>query len=197
VNWDALVAIGTLALAFATFLSVLAALFGQRLLDWWRRPRLFIAFKREEPFCRYTKTNWHDGPRGGYWVRIDIANEGLSPAHGLRGRLVAVRTEGAQRPDMDPMALRWAGVPDHMGFDPVILARGEHEYLNVAYVVDGESSVYIPTFPGFAPGHPTQLEPHRQHQLNVAVFADDADPAVITLTIVYGDTIDALEVGLT
>lgn len=196
VNWDALAAVATLVLAFVAFLSVLVALFGQWVNERWRRPRLVMTFNRQDPFCRYTLVNWPGGARKAYWARVRVTNEGVSPALGLRGKLVAIRTDGTQRFDVDPMALRWAGVPDALGFDPIVLARGQHEYLNVAYVVQGESEIQIPTFPGFAPGHRTTLEPNREHKLEISVFADNAEPMTTALSMTYRGDVDTLDVSL-
>jgi hypothetical protein len=50
-----------------------------------------------------------------------------------------VTTDGAARRDVDPVQLRWAGLPRSGAFDPVDLRREQREYLNVLCQHDGDA----------------------------------------------------------
>ena len=165
-------------------LAVLVALFGWRLWDWLRRPQLRIIFEQAEPFCR--KTELSNG-RDGCWVRVRVENTGVEPARACVGKLTKTYSNGQVRQDMDPMQLRWCGVPDGRGFEPIHLARKQHEFLDVFLIVDGQAFLKVETFPpsDYAPGFPTALEKEVEHSVEIAVVADSADPAPYTLTVAY------------
>ena len=87
------------------------------------------------------------------WIRIGVENRGGGAARGCLGRLLTVSTDGQQRPDVDPVQLRWAGVPRSRAFDAIDLGRGQREYLNVLYLPN-RSDWHLVTFqdPDFDPG---------------------------------------------
>jgi hypothetical protein len=58
------------------------------------------------------------------------------------------------------MLLRWAGTFDWKGFEPVTLAPGQFEFLNVVRVGDGIPNVWIESLPD-APGFSKTLDAHR------------------------------------
>ena len=123
--------------AVATFLAVLvAALVALGYFDGLRGPRIHVTFADTEPWCR----RGSDGQGGGgLWIRLGIENRGAGPARGCVGRLISVTTDGEARPDVDPVQLRWAGLPRSRAFDPVDLRREQREYLNVLYLRDGDA----------------------------------------------------------
>jgi len=172
------------AAAVVTLLAVLVALFGWRMWDWLRRPQLRIIFEHAEPFCRKTElTNGRDG----YWVRVRVENTGVEPARACIGKLTRIYTDGQFRQDMDPMQLRWCGVPDKRGFEPIHLARKQREFLDVFRIVDGQPYLNVETFPpcDYAPGFPTSLEANVEHCVEITVVADNADPTAAMLTVTY------------
>ena len=101
--------VGTWAGAIATVLVVITtALVALGYFDGFRGPRLRLTFEATEPWCRQGKT---EGDGTALWVEVGVENLGASPARGCLGRLISVTTNGALRPDIDPVQLRWAGVP--------------------------------------------------------------------------------------
>ena len=101
--------VGTWAGAIATVLVVITTtLVALGYFDGFRGPRLRLTFEATEPWCRQGKT---EGDGTALWVRVGVENLGASPARGCLGRLISVTTNGALRPDVDPVQLRWAGVP--------------------------------------------------------------------------------------
>jgi len=86
-------------------------------------------------------------------------------------------------------------VPDARGFEPVTLQREQHEFLNVLFAVHNDGLI-IDTFPAFAPGFSTSLEPHKEHKLRIDVAADNANPTSMVLTMTYGGSFDTLAVGV-
>jgi hypothetical protein len=60
-------------------------------------------------------------------------------ARGCVGRLINVTTEVEVQADVDPVQLRWAGLPRSRAFDSVDLRREQREYLNVLYLRDGDA----------------------------------------------------------
>ena len=101
--------VGTWAGAIATVLVVITtALVALGYFDGFRGPRLRLTFEATEPWCRQGKTAGDDTA---LWVRVGVENLGVGPARGCLGRLISVTTNGAHRPDVDPVQLRWAGVP--------------------------------------------------------------------------------------
>jgi hypothetical protein len=170
--------VGTWAGAIATVLVVITtALVALGYFDGFRGPRLRLTFEATEPWCRQGKT---EGDGTALWVRVGVENLDAGPARGCLGRLISVTTNGALRPDVDPVQLRWAGVPRSRAFDPMDLRRDQREYLNVLCLADG-SRWRLVTFedPDFDPGFATDLPPaptipHRSPGLMAA-----ADPSVV------------------
>jgi hypothetical protein len=180
VDWDLVT--GAIA-AGVTFLAVVVALFGWRLNEWFRRPRLSITFEYASPWCRRTILK---GLKPGYWVRLRVRNDGTDPARSCIGKVTGVRTNGEVRHNIVPMQLRWCGVPDHRGFDPIHLAKNQDEFLNVLRLEGAEDIIHFETFQeNFAPGHCTCLDPLDTHQVEIAVVADNADPVMGSLEVQY------------
>lgn len=73
-----------------------------------RAPRVRVTFADTEPWCRVGRLA--DGGSA-LWVRLGVENVGRTAALGCVGRLIAVTTDGKLREDVDPVQLRWAGVP--------------------------------------------------------------------------------------
>ena len=180
--------------AAVTFLAVIVALFGQRMWERLRQPRLDITFDHAESFCR--EAPLCDG-RQSYWVRVKVQNRGKDPARACVGKLSKVYTGGRFRDDRDPLQLRWCGVPDHRGFEPIHLARTQHEFLNVFSIVQGVRHLRIETDPDYAPGFPKFLEEESEHRVEISVFADNAAPETITLTVAYNGDFAQLPNSLT
>jgi hypothetical protein len=121
------------------------------------------------------------------WVRVGVENLGASPARGCLGRLISVTTNGELRPDVDPVQLRWAGVPRSRAFDPMDLRRDQREYLNVLCLADG-SRWRLVTFedPDFDPGFATDLPLDQPHVLRFSVFSDNAHTVTRSLVAEVG-----------
>jgi hypothetical protein len=113
-----------------------------------------------------------------------VENLGSSPARGCLGRLISVTTNGELRPDVDPVQLRWAGVPRSRAIDPMDLRRDQREYLNVLCLGDG-SRWRLVTFedPDFDPGFATVLPLDQPHLLRFSVFSDNADTVTRSLVV--------------
>jgi hypothetical protein len=153
--------VGTWAGAGATVLVVIVTvLVALGYFDAFRRPRIHITFEPAQPGCRYGTTE-HEGTA--LWVRIGVENRGVAPARGCVGRLIAVTTDSELRHDVDPVQLRWAGLPRARAFDPMDLRRDQREYLNVLYAPE-ESRWELVTFddPDFDPGFKTDLPVDRR-----------------------------------
>jgi hypothetical protein len=174
--------VGTWAGAIATVLVVMTtALVALGYFDGFRGPRLRLTFEATEPWCREGKA---EGDGTALWVRVGVENLGSSPARGCLGRLISVTTNGELRPDVDPVQLRWAGVPRSRAFDPMDLRRDQREYLNVLCLGDG-SRWRLVTFedPDFDPGFATVLPLDQPHLLRFSVFSDNADTVTRSLVV--------------
>jgi hypothetical protein len=114
-----------------------------------------------------------------------VENVGRDSAGGCVGRLLGLTTDGLARADVDPIQLRWAGLPRSQAFEPIDLRRGQREFLNVLVLEEG-ARWRIVTFEDqdFDPGFSTELAPDQEHVLRVAVFADNAETAVCALVAV-------------
>lgn len=99
------------------------------------------------------------------------------------GRLSEVHTDGHPRTDVDPVQLRWAGVPRSRGFDPLDLRPGQREYLNVV-MRQSDGEWHLATFEDadFDRAFTTDLTVAARHDFHVAVFADNARAAAILST---------------
>jgi hypothetical protein len=160
--------------AVVAFLSVLVALsIALGLFDSFRGPRVRITFADAEPW--YRRAERMDGGEA-LWVRVGVENVGRKPARGCVGRMISVTTDGALRPDVDPIQLRWAGVPRSRSFDAIDLRRDQREFLNVLSLQQG-GRWKIVTFEerDFDPGFSTAILPDHEHILQIAVFSDNAD----------------------
>ena len=139
---------------------------------------MHITFESTEPWCR--SSGGEDG--GGLWVRVGVENSGGGTARGCVGRLLTVSTDGRPRRDVDPVQLRWAGVPRSRAFDPIDLGRGQREYLNVLYLPTGADWRLV-TFqdPDFDPGFATDLPHDARHAIQISVFSGNAGTVTTTL----------------
>ncbi|MFL6142998.1 MAG: hypothetical protein ACJ72N_14190 [Labedaea sp.] len=144
-----------------------------------RGPRVRLTFEPSEPWCR--RSDVHGGSVG-LWVRIGVENVGRGPARGCIGRLIRVVTDGDVRADVDPVQLRWAGVPRSRAFDPMDVRRDQREFLNVLCLFEG-SHWRMVTFedPDFDPGFATELPLDGEHDVQISVFADNAKTITKTL----------------
>ena len=115
--------VGTWAGVVATLLVVMTtALVALGYFDLLRGPRLRLTFESSEPWCRRGQTR-HGEPA--LWVRVGVENVGAGPARGCLGRLINVISEDEPRPDIDPVQLRWAGVPRSRAFDAMDMRLGQ------------------------------------------------------------------------
>ena len=173
--------VSTWAAAVATFLAALIAiLVALGVFDSFRAPRIRVTFEDREPWTRAGSL----GETSAYWVRVGIENVGRRAARGCVGRLTGLATDDAPRRDVDPVQLRWAGMPRSRSFEPIDLRPGQREFLNVL-VRAGEDRWRIVTFddPDFDPGFATELAVLQTHVIQVAVFADNAETVVSTLQV--------------
>jgi hypothetical protein len=176
---------GVWAGAVSTFVAALIALLAATgYFDRFRAPRLRVTFEHAEPWCRSVEHPVHGKV---FWVRVGVENVGKAPAKGCVGRLTGLTTDGAVRTDIDPVQLRWAGFPRWRSFEPIDLRRGQREFLNVLFLVEGSRWI-IDTFgdPDFHPGFTTELLPNKHHVMQVALFADNAETATRTLAVDVG-----------
>jgi hypothetical protein len=119
------------------------------------------------------------------WARVGVENIGGSTARGCIGRLIALSTDGIARTDVDPLQLRWAGVPGSMSFNPIDIRPGQRDFLNVLFLRKGSSRWEIDTFTAddFQPGFNTKLVVDHGHVVEVALFADNADTVTRSLPV--------------
>jgi hypothetical protein len=168
------------AAAVATVLATLTSLLvAFRVPDSFRSPRLRTTFENKEPWCRSTEL---EGTVGSLWVRIGVENVGGEPARGCVGRLIGLTTDGVVRADVDPVQLRWAGVPRSRSFAPMDIRHDQREFLNVLCLDNGRHWRIV-TFEDsdFDPGFCTDLAPDQEHVLHIAVFSDNADTRTLSL----------------
>lgn len=159
-------AVGTILVVITT--SLVALGFFER----FRAPQVSLSFENGEPWCRVGQLK--DGSTA-LWVRLGVENRGSSAAAGCVGRLIAVSTDGTRRQDVDPVQLRWAGVPRSRAFDPIELRPGQREYLNVLLLPhDGDWRLVTFEDPDFDPGFATTLPRRPRHELQVSVFSSNA-----------------------
>lgn len=181
-------AVGTVLVVITT--SLVALGFFER----FRAPQVRLSFEHAEPWCRLGR---YDDGSTALWVRLGVENVGTRPAAGCVGRLIAVSTDGAQRPDVDPVQLRWAGVPRSRAFDPLELRPGQREYLNVL-LLPRDDDWRLVTFedPDFDPGFATTLPRGERHELHVSVFSSNAATSTSSLVAQAGHRADDLELHL-
>ena len=160
----------------ATFSAVLVALFGPQWWGWWRQPKLTLEFEPGEPCVRTTELT--NGVLT-EWTRVRVRNTGRTSAQRCVPMLVRVASNGAERKDIDPIQLRWAGIPRSRGFDPVNLARGDFAYFNVLRQQENEKVARFESFdyPDLDTGFLTVLPLSDSHKLTVTVTSDTARPA--------------------
>jgi hypothetical protein len=91
-------------------------------------------------------------------------------------------TDGELRRDVDPVQLRWAGVPRSRAFDSMHVRRGQREYLNVLRLLGG-SRWRLVTFedPDLDPGFATDLPVDGHHVMQLSVFSDNAETVTKSL----------------
>jgi hypothetical protein len=162
--------------------------------DRFRGPRIQLTFEAAEPWVRHGKTE--DAGRA-MWVRVGVENQGSGPAKGCVGRVISVQTEGEPRHDVDPVQLRWAGVPLSRAYDPIDLRRNQREFMDVLCLVP-RARWRLVTFqdPDFDPGFATCLPVDGQHVLQVAIFSDNADTVTRSLVAEASATGDEVRLQL-
>jgi hypothetical protein len=189
--WEAVAATGTVAVAIATFLAVLVALFGRDLWERRHRPVLTIDYGPGEPYCR--DTILEPGNVKAHWVRVRIVNRG-GTAKGCRGKLIAVcEADGSARNDRDPMLLRWAGMPKNQELRPLDLARDDSHFLAVVVATDDNKEVAtICTDPNARPGFPQTLEAGQLHRVRLGVYCDNGEPATADFKVTFSGDVHSL-----
>jgi hypothetical protein len=115
---------------------------------------------------------------------VGVENSGIEPARGCVGRLIGLTTNGELRKDIDPVQLRWAGVPRSQSFQPIDIRRNQREYLNVLMLLES-AQLKIVTFedPDFDPGFDTELSVEREHVLRIGVYSDNAETQTLDLVV--------------
>lgn len=156
----------------------------------WLRPTLTIEYESREPCCR-------DAPfpsgEPAHWVRVKVTNKGRSAAKRCKGKLIAVhRADGSLREDIDPMQLRWAGIPWQRGLEPLDLAREEGEFLGVVYARGTRPDVAFTTVDEAPAGFLKWLEAGPPHRVTLAVYADNAKSETADFVITYGGDVRSL-----
>ncbi|GHJ97762.1 hypothetical protein SNE510_72810 [Streptomyces sp. NE5-10] len=187
--------VGVWAGAAATFLAAAVALAAAAgTLERRRRPRPRLSFEPHQPWLRSVRTA--EG-REALWVRFAVDNDGPTPARGCTGRLLSVVAAGERRADIDPLQLRWAGMPRSLSFQPLDIRPGQREYLNVCFRLPETSAWRIDTFDSddFDPGFSTDLAEDTQYELTIALFADNAEAITLPLLIAPDGRLTALPVG--
>ena len=162
--------------AILTFLAVtLALLVAFGVFDSLKAPKIRLTFQQKEPWCRTTKLAVGSDA---FWVRVGVENVGRKPARGCIGRVISVTTDGEVRQDVDPIQLRWAGVPRAAAFRPLDIRRGQREFLNVLFLrARARWQIVTYTEGDFDPGFSTELKADQEHILELAIFSDNADTA--------------------
>ncbi|MFF8414608.1 hypothetical protein [Streptomyces omiyaensis] len=192
VEWGPL---GVWAGAGATFLAAavaLAAAAGS--LERRRRPRLALSFAARQPWMRTVVTA---GGSEVLWVRGAVDNHGSTPARGCTGRLLAVSAAGNPRADVDPVQLRWTGMPRALSFHPLDIRPGQREFLNVCFRLPVAHAWRIDTFDSddFDPGFSTDLVDHAGLELRIALFVDNSEPTTLVLAVSPGGRLSARRDG--
>src|SRR6516164_4492288 len=103
--------VGAVATFVAAFVALAVALGA---FDRFRRPRLRMTFEPVEPWCRAQS---REDESTVLWIRVGVENVGRRVAEGCVGRLVGVTSGDTPRRDIDPVQLRWAGVPRSRAFN--------------------------------------------------------------------------------
>lgn len=178
--------------AASALLGVAVALFGARAWQWYSRPRLSIDFRDGEPCCRQILLA-NPPDRLGHWIRVCVRNVGRSTARHCKGKVVAVLDdEGHERPDRDPMVLRWCGVPDEQGFEPIDLSPNEHQFLNVVVSIEHVSDHVEIVSTREGAGFDKTLERERKHIVRVGVYADNASAALASFQVYFDGSFPGL-----
>jgi hypothetical protein len=137
-----------------------------------RGPKLVITFQPAEPWVRHGRPE----PEGrALWVRLGVENMGIGPARGCIARIINVQTRGEPRRDVDPVQLRWAGLPRSRAYNPIDIRRDQREFIDVLCLVSGARWRLV-TFedPDFDPGFATHLPLDEEHVLQISLFADNS-----------------------
>lgn len=152
-------------------LATIAVLVALGYFERFRAPRLRMTFEQREPWVREASY----GGETALWIRVGVENVGKTSARGCVGRLTAVHTDRRLRSDIDPLQLRWAGLPRSDSFTPLDLRRGEREFLNVV-CRDSLNTWQLVTFDDedFDPGFSLQLGADQEHLLDLTIYADNA-----------------------
>jgi hypothetical protein len=162
--------------------------------DRFRGPRILITFEASEPWVRHGKLQ----PEGRtLWVRVGVENVGFGPARACVGRIISVQTKGERRRDVDPVHLRWAGVPRSRAYDPTDLRRDQREFIDVLCLVPGAKWRLV-TFedPDFEPGFATHLPLDETHILQVSIFMDNWHTSTTFLSVRANSTGPEVEMEL-
>ncbi len=168
--------------AAATVLVVITtSLVALGFFDRFVAPRLTLTFDRRQPWCRHGKLP--DGS-GAFWVRLGVENSGRAQAEGCVGRVISAAVAGKVRDDVDPVQMRWAGIPHSRAFDPLDIRPGQREFLDVLCLEDGASWRLV-TFeaPDFDAGFVTEFKPADGCEFQVSVFTANGSTATTTLVI--------------
>jgi len=209
-DWDALVAIGTLALAISAF----AAIFASTVRRWWNRPVLTMDLSdgvRPDflsiPFGGQSSITHGPVVVDSYYVRFRVVNKGLrDPARNVMAFLAEVNHQETGTPvdTYIPLHLNWSNFGGHL-FYPMI-NRGLDVHCDLGFILDPQRRNHFtnqnlnPTRLGIAndvpvlaldtvvkPNSQSSLIPPGTYILKVIVAASNAKPATAKFQVIVPD----------
>jgi len=152
-------------------LSVIALLLSGLNAYWnfFRKPKLQVIYKDQEPFRKYLISDANPGSPEWY-VRIKVINTQKAIAKNCVGRIVEWHTDNRQVESFDPIKLHWVSneLDNYAGLD---LSYREFDYLDIIVTQRRESKFIIYTNTHLR-GIPLLFDANARHLFKVAVYSE-------------------------
>jgi hypothetical protein len=152
-------------------LSIIALLLSGLNVYWnfFRKPKLQILYKDQQPFRKYLLSAAH--PESPEWyVRIKVINTQKAIAKNCVGKIVEWHTDNKQVESFDPIKLHWVSneLDNYAGID---LSYQEFDYLDIIVTQRWESKFIIYTNTHLR-GTPLQFDANSRHLFKVAIYSE-------------------------
>lgn len=200
-----------IVIAFATFLAVIVALFGERLWRWKDRPQTKVYFSSSNPEC-YHLTDIHIIQNGviieaipTYYIRLKVSNNGVST---LENTEVVLEKVEPQPDRFMSLNLSWAGfnVPPNDIQRTVRIPRKQSRTVDIIEVMepsqtssfadklatrnDSDTERYKAYSKGFRscsikPNTLSDIFPAGEYMFHLGIYADNTEPKFVKLSIKY------------
>jgi hypothetical protein len=183
----------------SVFAIIIAAL-KDFILPLFLKPKLVFGYTDQPPFRRSNVSINGDTSLKGTFLRFSIKNEGRRPALNCRCQVLQVKQEGRVYGDYQGFPLKWASRPESVlnqaSGERLNIARGETEFVDVAYTTNKDSFIHLQKYHSIGIGIREVIE-NGEYTLFLLFSGDNFKPWYLKFRIERGNSNNPDDVKLT